>query len=123
MLEHIAAFLKVAAPPQRPLRDLVAEIPSFAHVVVHWTGQAAKSLDPAALVRRVTAHARGSRVDVLTRPDLSTNPGAVVARLTVRDRVTSTGFDLLPPWTGIVDEWRGRVAASSRLASLGATEV
>ncbi|MGH3785206.1 MAG: ATP-grasp domain-containing protein [Pseudonocardiaceae bacterium] len=123
ILEHIAAFLEVDAPPQRSLREIVSDVSPFAHIVVHWTGQRAQSLDPGSLVRRVTANARGSRVDVLTRPDLSTNPGAVVARLTVRDRVTSTGFDLLPPWTGMVDDWRTQAKAPSRLAPIGATEV
>jgi ATP-grasp domain len=123
MLEHIAAFLGVDAPRQRPLRDIASEVAAFAHIVVHWTGRRAQPLDPGSLVRRVTANAGGSRVDVLTRPQLTTEPGAVVARITVRDRVTTTGFELLSPWTGMVNEWREHAKQPAGFAPFGATEV
>jgi hypothetical protein len=105
VLEHIAAMLGLDAPRQRPIRETVPETAAFANLVVHWTGERPQSLDPTLLVRRMSRQTRGGRADVLTRPALMTSPGAAVARFTVRDQLTNTGFDLPDPWSLIIDEW------------------
>lgn len=109
LLEHIAAFLGVDAPAQRPLHEIASDAGPLAHIVVHWTGRSPQHLDPGPLVRRLLSTGTGGRVDVLTRPDILTSPGSVAARVTLRDRVTRTGFDLGSPWAEIVDEWLGQV--------------
>jgi hypothetical protein len=112
LLEHIAAVLGLDTPAQRPLRDQARDASAFGHIVVHWTGEHGKALDPGALVRKVTRRSHGSRADVLTRPDIRTERGAAVARLTVRDRLTHTGFDLVDPWATLITEWNSSVHSS-----------
>lgn len=112
VLEHLGAILGLDAPPQQPVRELARRTPPFAHLVVHWTGGQAQSLDPGSLVSRVMRQAPGSRADVLTRLSLRTQRGAAAARLTIRDRMTSTGFDLLEPWSEIVDQWKATMLSA-----------
>lgn len=102
-LEHIAAMLDLDAPAQVPLRDLVNEITPLAHVVVHWTGARPAHLDPTSLHQALAR--RHTSSDVATRPELLTDPGGVVTRLTFRQGVTTTGFDLLEPVSSAVDSW------------------
>ena len=39
MLDHLAAILGQATPLRRPLADIASDLPSLAHLVVHWTGE------------------------------------------------------------------------------------
>jgi hypothetical protein len=119
MLEHLAASLGLAAPRQRPIRELAAEAPALAHFVVHSVRDKDERLDPAPLVRLAMAASRSIRAEVLTRPALITARGAVVARIVCRDSVTRTGFELTEPFAGIVSQWnagagRGPVIAAGR---------
>jgi hypothetical protein len=120
MLEHLAAILGMAAPRQRPIRELTAEAPPLAHFVVHWVGDEDEHLDPAPLVRLAMAASRTIRAEVLTRPALVTQRGAAIARIVCRDAVTRTGFELAEPFAGVVSQWnagagRGTIVANLRL--------
>ena len=106
MLEHLAAIMGMAAPRQRPVRELAAEAPALAHIVVHWVGEQSQRLDPAPLVRLAMATGRSIRAEVLTRPGLLTDRGAVVARIVCRESVTRTGFELTEPFAGVILKWR-----------------
>lgn len=105
MLEHLGAMLGLAAPTARPLADRVAEMSDLAHAVVHWTGSLPAHLDPAGLTDSVPTAGQIAGADVRTRPELLTDPGGTVARLTVRGSLTTTGFDLVSPWSDRVDQW------------------
>ena len=84
MLEHLAAWLDIDAPnprDQRRLRDLVAATPNYSHVVFHWTGQEAASLD----TRTFTTALRGAgglSIELTPRAGTVVDPGAAVARWT-----------------------------------------
>jgi hypothetical protein len=105
MLEHLAAFLGIDTPPVRPLRERVAAAVPLAHVVVNWTGDTARSLDPSLLVDAVLRHPDGTAAEVRTRAELVTEPGGVAARLIVRGPVTESGFDLRSPWIETITSW------------------
>lgn len=112
VLEHIAALMGRDAPPSRRLRDQVRQAAPLSHLVVHWTGAAPAAVEATELVDAVAGFGRPFRADVLTRSDLCTLPGATVARVTTRDRLTTTGFDLAPPWRRTVDAWHASTASS-----------
>jgi hypothetical protein len=105
MLEHLAAILDMAAPPQRPVRELAAEAPPLAHFVVHWIGEEGQRLDPSPLVRLIRGAGKSVRAEVLTRPGLVTSRDAAVARFVCRESVTRTGFELIEPFAGVVSKW------------------
>ena len=72
---------------------------------------------PSQSVRPVRAggcETAASRADVLTTPQLTTNPGATVGRFTVRDRITASGFDLVEPWSSLVRGWRDAALTGAR---------
>lgn len=121
MLEHVAAFLGVDAPQLPPLRVRVAEDPPLAQIVVHWTGPNTRSLDPTPLAETVARHGSGADTDVLTRPDLATEPGAVVARMVIQGSVTTDGFELVPPWRHAIDAWVSGAQETSTVAAGGTT--
>ncbi|MFN8019227.1 MAG: ATP-grasp domain-containing protein [Acidimicrobiales bacterium] len=104
LLEHLAAFLRLPAPPSHTVRRLAQEVGAFAHVVVHHTGDDGH-IDPRGLIERVRQVPGFDRVDVATAPQILTERGATVARLTVRDRVTETGFELLDPIATAIADW------------------
>lgn len=105
MLEHVAAFLGLDAPAASPLRTRMVGDAPRAQLVLHWTGAESRSLDPAALVEAAFHHSDAIATEVRTRRDLLTDPGGVVVRLVTRDQLTSTGFDLRPPWDAVIDSW------------------
>lgn len=127
LLEHLAALLGMDAPAPRRLGDLVPPGPGFAHVVVHHTGTEVTRVDPTPLVRAASGVPGFCRADVLTSPELSTRPGGTVARLTVRGRVTDSGFSLREPWQTLLRDWaRGETAATApaeRLVGVGAATI
>lgn len=104
LLEHLAAFLGIGAPPTLHLRDLAHRTDQLAHIVVHHTKPDPRSIDASVLVDRMSDEFGFVRADVVAGADLVVEPGAAIARLTVRDRVTRTGFDLDPRWATAIDE-------------------
>ena len=58
---------------------------------------------PSDLVGGLLALPDTVRCDVLTHEGLLTDPGATVARVTVADRITTGGFDLLDPWNAEIE--------------------
>lgn len=98
-LEHVAAWLGVPKPKSAPLREVVAETPDFAHVVVHWPGDAAQ-LDTRALVARARDEAGTVRVELDPAPGVVCEPGAAILRWTARRRLTTTGYELTPALAG-----------------------
>jgi hypothetical protein len=106
ILDHIAAVLGLGSSTERPLREITASVPDFAHFVVHWSGQPA-FIDTTQLAAISSKQASQCRTDVAAKPSVLTEPGGVVARVTVRDRITSTGFDLVEPWNSMLRSWTG----------------
>jgi hypothetical protein len=94
MLEHLAALLGLPCPIQRPLRDQVRHAPDLAHVVPHWAGPQPHHVDGTELVLALAALPKFVRADVVAAPTRSTLPGGPIARVTMAERLTSTGFDL-----------------------------
>jgi hypothetical protein len=105
LTEHIGAFFGLPAPAPLSLWDLALAAPPTAHVVVHSTASMPAVIDPADLVDHALSTGILGRADVLTRPGLLTEPGGTVARLTLRDRVTATGFDIAEPLRTIIANW------------------
>ncbi|MEJ7783377.1 MAG: ATP-grasp domain-containing protein [Solirubrobacteraceae bacterium] len=102
MLDHLAALLGLDAPSSRGLWEQAHDIARFAHFVVHWLGGTAERIDARPLVAALRAMPATRRIDIVTPNGLLTNPGATVARVTVQDRVTATGFDLASRWETVV---------------------
>jgi hypothetical protein len=89
----------------------------LSHLVVHHVGDGSQRIDPGPLVAGARAAMSVVAADVITRPELVTDRGAVTARLTVADQVTDTGFDLRAPWASIVGA--EREAGSAGVESWG----
>ncbi|HZL05477.1 MAG TPA: ATP-grasp domain-containing protein, partial [Coriobacteriia bacterium] len=104
-VEHMAAMLGFDAPRSRRLRDLVGTAEPLAHVVVHWTGFGAQQVCAPDLVRAAAMFDAGADVDVAADPAVILHPGAVVARITTRATLTTTGFDLDAGWLRIIEDW------------------
>ena len=103
MLEHIAAWLGLSAPDPTSLprlRDVVASTGDIAHMVYHWTGGSPAKLDTRSLSMALRK-AGGLGAELLPESDLTIDPGAAVARWTVRSRVTSSGYDLMENVAGL----------------------
>jgi hypothetical protein len=106
LLDHLAATLGLSAPPSRTLADH-SRTGDHAHLVVHWTGDEPAAINGAALAARF-ARTRGLlRSDLLVSPRLTTMPGGTIGRLTVRDRITHSGFELEEPWADAAQGWVG----------------
>jgi ATP-grasp domain len=119
LTEHLGAFLGLAAPPGRPLWDLAVSAEPVAHVVVHSVASTLAKVDPTELVEAALDTGRLSRADVRTRPELLTEPGGTVARLTVHNRLTATGFDLVGPLGEIIAAWAGVPSTGSSVVQRG----
>jgi len=94
-LEHVAAWLDLPAPSQRPLREVVSQTPDFAHLVAHWTGATPARFDPAQLIESVRQTAGTVRTELAPPRDVWCEPGAAILRWTARRRFTTTGYELL----------------------------
>lgn len=103
-LDHLAAILGLEAPRPRPLREVARALSPLAHLVVHWTGEAAR-IDASPLVTAFNRLPGACRSDVAAKPAVVTEHGGVVVRHTARARMTTTGFDLDEAWAGPVDDW------------------
>lgn len=115
ILDHIGAMLGFDAPKRPPLREVVRSLPRFSHVVVHWNGDVA-SVDASSLVSRLRTDPSTDRVDVVAKPHLVVQPGAMVARATLRRPVTTTGFDLDTGLRSTLSKW---AEATHHCGSLG----
>jgi hypothetical protein len=104
MLEHVAAWLGLPAPQGRPLRDMVAELPDRAHIVLHWTGDLGVRLQARNAVRTLREYPGSSAIDLLPGEDIDVNPGAPILRWAVRTQVTESGYELLDEVGGSVKE-------------------
>jgi hypothetical protein len=102
VLEHLAACLGIDAPTPMPLREIGRG--GGSHIVLHAPGPGRSRIDGLDLASKLSERPDVRRIDVLTRPDLVTDPGATVARVTVAGSVTTTGFDLFSPWTEMVKD-------------------
>jgi hypothetical protein len=107
-LEHLAAFLGIDAPTGLSLVDFARARPELAHFIVHSNLESCTGVDPGSLVEQLFGSPGMRRIDVLTRPDFTTERGATVARVTTSSRLTTTGFELLEPWATTVREWGRR---------------
>jgi len=105
LLEHLGALLGLDAPRYRSLTDQARSAPEIAHIVVHWTGTTPTSIDPASLLDGFRNRRAPIRADVLTRPGLQTAPGGTIARITVRARLTTSGFKLVEPYAAVLRRW------------------
>ena len=108
MLDHIAAMLGRAAPIRRRLADVASDLPPLAHLVVHWTGDSTV-LDSAPFIRFLKSQAKTCRVDIAAKPGLVIESGGVIGRVTIRERMTATGFELCEPWRSLLAGWTNAV--------------
>lgn len=120
LLEHLAALLGHGATGHRPLSRQARDHDQGGHVVAHWLGDEPAHLDLRELADQALAHSSVRHVDVVTRPDLMTEPGAAVVRITTDDALTSTGFDLVAPW---VADLLGRARAVPAVMAPGTHQV
>ena len=103
ILDHLAAALGVEAPQRRPLREMSTGRAPLAHLVIHWVGEPAH-LRSGPLVAALVKLPQVCRVDLAAKPNVLTTTGGTVARVTVRNQITTTGFALLDPWAAMVDD-------------------
>lgn len=106
MLEHVAAWLGVSCPDAIPLRERVSETPDFSNIVVHWTDGTRRSVDANALVERIRSTENSTQSDVLSPTGVMNDTGSAVARLTMRRRVTTSGFDLAGDIDEAISKWQ-----------------
>ncbi len=112
-LEHLAAMLRIAAPRQRPLRELVAEVEDRAHVVVHWMGADASRLNADQLIAKLLDFDEKVDADLVVDDQILVEPGATVLRATTSRRLTADGKKLADGYAQIVSGWQ-RSAAPTR---------
>lgn len=105
MLEHVAAWLGLPCPSSsQSLRDIVAEVPEYSHIVFHSTDDRSLRLPVRAVASVLRAQPSTLGIDVLPSPDVEVEQGASVARWTVRQRVTDTGYELAPEVREVVQQ-------------------
>ncbi len=114
MLEHVAAWLGMPKPPTRPLKELTAELPDVAHIVLHHTGAESAVLPAAGVADALWAEPQTTAVDLLPAPGLEIAPGAAIARWTVRRQVTKTGYDLLDEVRATAERAQGILGSVDR---------
>ncbi len=111
MLEHLAAFAGIPCPPSRSLKDFARNAEPLAHFVVHAPQEGINSSQVQNLIGALSDDARLCRIDVALGSPLLATHGALVARVTVRDQLTTTGFDLATHWKDRVVQWKDEVRA------------
>jgi hypothetical protein len=104
LTEHLAACLGLPAPDSLSLWQWAEAAPPRSHVVLHSLADQDQRVDPGQVVDRVRDTDLLIRADVLTRPDLLTAPGGALGRLTLRDSITKTGFELTEPIAAALSE-------------------
>ena len=104
--EHLAANLGLPAPASVSLREQHQRSGPLAQLVIHRPdGVADADLDVGSLVAAIGSSVPGAFVDVVAGPDITIGEAATCARVVVRDRITTTGFDLVGPLRDAVDGW------------------
>lgn len=99
-LDHLAAFLGLGAAPTGPsIGDWAASGPELAHVIVH-----NRSAVP---LRRIAPLAskgfpKHARAEMVPSHDALADPGGVLCRVRVRGRLSDTGTELEPGWSGVL---------------------
>ncbi|MCV7197237.1 ATP-grasp domain-containing protein [Mycobacterium angelicum] len=116
LLDHIASFLGIHKPEHPSLWEISTGAPPRAQIVVHHTGDTASAIDPTNMVDAFEATGTLLRADVLTHPDLDTDPCATVARLTVDRTVTRYGYELIPDFKRIIPDLKFHVGVSAAMA-------
>lgn len=102
LLEHLAAFMGLPAPERIPLREHVRRGSALSHVVIHHTGADPARINPAEVVEAWRRTPGFVAVDVATRPEIVTQPGGTIARLTLRGGVLGDGRGLAEPWDSLL---------------------
>lgn len=120
ILDHLVAMLGHDAPCQHRLRETARNAPALAHLAIHWTRPTAV-VSAASLRDAVRGHPAHSRTDVCAKPTVETRTGGMVARIVVRDRMTTSGFDLSEPWATLVRDWLDRASAAPDFGSRDGT--
>lgn len=100
--EHIAAFLGLPAPARPPLREQMAAGVDLSQVVLHNVSDGGRRIDALNAITPLRGTAGFNRADVLTDPEVLTEEGGTIARVSIRSAVTDTGFELIAPWRDAV---------------------
>lgn len=104
--EHLAANFGLPAPAGVSLRVQRDRSGLLSQLVIHRPdGIPDDDLAVTALTDMISRDVPGAFIDVVARPDLTIGPAATCARVMVRDRITSTGFDLVGSLRVVVDRW------------------
>lgn len=114
LLDHLAALLGVPAPPSRSL-EWYACAGDAAHIVLHHVGAGERRIDGHGVVSMLSRLVSFERSDVVVALDVTSQPGATIARLTTRGQLTTTGFDL-------PDEWSAAITSATSPPSGGAAD-
>lgn len=93
MLDHLAAHLGLPCPQRPALYDQTRTCPDISHVILHHPGTPARDVDALARLGPVPDLESFSHADVLADRRHQVHPGATVARVTLFQRVTSSGFE------------------------------
>lgn len=112
LLDHLAALLRLPCPPSVSLGEYADGV-DLAHVVVHWKGNDPRPIDGPVLERALAGELPVVRSDVATHPGLMTNPGATMLRMTTRERLTTSGFELRPDWGDAIDRHLERLTENA----------
>lgn len=105
LLEHIAAVMGLPCPSRDPLRERVRRHGDIAQVVVHNTTSVSIAVDMEGLRAAVRRVDPSVRVDADLPDGVACEPGATLARFTLRSRVTTGGYDLRPDVSAAVRRW------------------
>jgi hypothetical protein len=117
LLDHLSAVLGHDMPRTSPLREWFRKTPPLAHLVVHCTaGHGKLGSVPLASLRTLSTVCR---TDLVAKPGVAIEAGGVIARVTARDRMTTTGFELRAPWDSLVSQWVQSPAENANAISGG----
>lgn len=106
LLEHIASHLGCPAPRPVRLRDRMESIAPLATVVLHHLSDESAAPSVAPLFDRLRQDGVDASADVTVAPGQRVEQGGVLTRLSVRDRVTTSGLSLIGPVAQAIEAWR-----------------
>ena len=99
MIDHLSALLGIAPTETLSLSEWCEELPQAGQVIVHnLEGRQAKLAHPKHLWE---LGGNGFDPQLLPKPDIHVDPGAILARLTTRCQITEDGFSLKDGFKGI----------------------
>ncbi len=99
LMEHLAANLGLdVLEPGPSLLEQVRSAPDVAHLVVHAPDTGKPEVSGEELAFAASSWPSVRRVDVVCPTEVEPQCGATLARLTVGEQVTATGFELEPGW-------------------------